>query len=202
MFEEVFDNWNRYDLTRPVNRTQAMLLKERMQLTSQNPDEVKAEYLRSIRYDHVLLKSNPIETQYVVDYMGSKEVRKALHIPDYIQAFDICNDPILRDYRSQMQASAWIYTKLKVRYNIMHYSGTTDAAIPTHGTKMWIKNANYEVTAPQREWKTNGNFSGHLTEYGKFKFVTVHGTGHMAPQWKRQEVTELISHFIHNEPIP
>jgi hypothetical protein len=75
VFEEVFDNWNRYDLTRPVNRTQAMLLKGQRQLTSQTPDEMKADYLRRNRYDHVLLKSNPLETQYVVDYMASKEVR-------------------------------------------------------------------------------------------------------------------------------
>jgi len=36
---------------------------------------MKADYLRRNRYDHVLLKPNPLETQYVVDYMASKEVR-------------------------------------------------------------------------------------------------------------------------------
>ena len=101
-----------------------------------------------------------------------------------------------------MVASVWIYKKFLNRYKMMHYSGTTDAAIPTHGTKMWIKNNNFTETVPQREWKTNGNFSGHLTEYNKFVFVTVHGTGHMAPQWKRQEVTDLITNFIHDTPIP
>ena len=102
-----------------------------------------------------------------------------------------------------MAGSVWIYNNfMEHGYRIMHYSGTTDAAIPTHGTKMWIKNQNYTVTAEQRDWKTNGKFSGHITEYGPFRFVTVHGTGHMAPQWKRQEVTELISHFIHGEQIP
>ena len=117
----------------------------------------------------------------MTDYLNSKEVRKALHIPDFIQDFEICNDEILRHYRSQMEASVWIYTKLKDKYKIMHYSGITDAAIPTHGTKMWIKNENYTVTVLQREWNTNGKFSGHITEYGNFVFVTVHGTGHMAP---------------------
>ena len=52
-----------------------MLLKGQRQRTSQTHDEMKADYLRRNRYDHVLLKSNPLETQYVVDYMASKEVR-------------------------------------------------------------------------------------------------------------------------------
>ena len=90
---------------------------------------------------------------------------------------------------------------MKDQYKLMHYSGITDGAVPTNGTKNWIKNAGFEVTKQQRSWNTNGNFSGHITEYGKFWFVTVHGTGHMAPQWKRPEVTGLITKFIHDKEI-
>ena len=46
------------------------------------------------------LKFDPLETPYVTEYMNSADVRKALHIPDSIQAFDICNETILYDYMS------------------------------------------------------------------------------------------------------
>jgi len=63
----------------------------------------------------------------------------------------------------------------------MHYSGNTDGAIPTLGTKAWIKNQKFAVTKEKREYHTHGNFTGHITEYGNFVFATVNGTGHMAP---------------------
>lgn len=90
---------------------------------------------------------------------------------------------------------------MKQKYRLLHYSGTTDGAVPTHGTKQWIKAQNFTVTNAQRQWNVNGKPAGHITEYGNFWFATVHDTGHMAPQWKRQEVYELVSNFIHEQPI-
>ena len=89
------------------------------------------------------------------------------------------------------------------QYRILHYSGTTDGAVPTNGTKSWIKNGNFKEFKAQRSWTTNGNFSGHITEYGSgsFLFATVHNTGHMAPQWKRPEVQGLITKFIFEQDI-
>lgn len=38
-----------------------------------------------------------------------------------------------------------------------------------------------------------------MTRYDGLDFVTVHGAGHMAPQWKRKEVTGMITSWLHDE---
>jgi carboxypeptidase C (cathepsin A) len=110
----------------------------------------------------------------------------------------MCSDTI--KYQISLEGSVWIYRALKEKYKILHYSGTTDGAVPTAGTKKWIANEKFTQTALRR-WSVGGVEQGHITEYGTFWFATVHGTGHMAPQWKRKEVTELVTKFIHGEKI-
>jgi len=48
---------------------------------------------------------------------------------------------------------------------------------------------------------TNGQVSGYIIDYDNFQFATIHGVGHMAPQWKRQDVTQLVTAFTHEQPI-
>ena len=83
----------------------------------------------------------------------------------------------------------------------MHYSGDTDGAVATLGTRRWIKQQPWPITKEWRPWTTNGDLSGYLEDRGQFIFATIHGVGHMAPQWKRQAVTQLITRFAHNRPL-
>jgi len=46
---------------------------------------------------------------------------------------------------------------------------------------------------------TNSQVSGYVEKYDGLDFVTVHGVGHMAPQWRPQDVTQMISAWLHNE---
>ncbi len=48
---------------------------------------------------------------------------------------------------------------------------------------------------------TGNQTSGFITRYEGLDFVTVHGVGHMSPQWKRQDVTSLITNWIWDKPI-
>ena len=50
----------------------------------------------------------------------------------------MCSDTL--DYNLQDEASLWIYNVLNGHPDIrmMFYSGDTDGAIPTYGSKMWI----------------------------------------------------------------
>ena len=81
----------------------------------------------------------------------------------------------------------------------MHYSGDTDGAVPTVGTRRWIEQQEWEKTSEWRPWITDGQLSGYHVDYDNFKFVTIHGVGHMAPQWKRKDVTMMVTKFIHGE---
>jgi len=83
----------------------------------------------------------------------------------------------------------------------MFYSGDTDGAVPTYGTKQWIQELGWEVQDAWRPWYTHGQVSGYLEQYDGLLFATVKGVGHMAPQWARKPMTDLINHFIHDEPM-
>lgn len=119
--------------------------------------------------------------------MNNETVRTALHIPDDAPGWDMCSATL--DYHVQEEASLWIYEILKVNgIRIMFYSGDTDGAVPTYGTKRWIKDLNWPVKQEWAPWKSDGQVAGYLTKYDGLDFMTVKGAGHMAPQEKRLAV--------------
>lgn len=59
----------------------------------------------------------------------------------------------------------------------------------------------WPVTRATRPWFVDGQFEGEITSYDGMDFATIHGVGHMAPQWKRKAVTSLITAWVHDEPI-
>ncbi len=109
-------------------------------------------------------------------------------------------------YRAFREGSIWIYHILlgyPARYRLLHYSGDTDGAVATLGTRRWIQAQSWKIAKEWTAWTTDGDLSGYFESYlnGSFTFATVHGVGHMAPQWKRKDVTELVTKFIHNIPL-
>ena len=154
-----------------------------------------------------MLKSMPEENlkvsgDFVSDYVNSQELRDALHIPTAMPGWHNCNNNVTNNYFTYLEGSIWIYPILKAYgYKMMHYSGDTDGAVPTIGTRRWIDKLNFDITNGWRQWIIDGNVAGFIIDYANFVFVTVHGVGHMAPQWKRKEVTQLITNYIHDKPI-
>ena len=70
------------------------------------------------------------------DYINREDVRKALNIPPSIQSWNQCGGI---EYFYQYEGSFWIYPILKsYGYRILFFSGDTDGAVPTLGTKRWI----------------------------------------------------------------
>ena len=43
------------------------------------------------------------------------------------------------EYHPEPEGSKWIYKVLKNKIRILFYSGDTDGALPTFGTKKWIE---------------------------------------------------------------
>ena len=48
---------------------------------------------------------------------------------------------------------------------------------------------------------TMGNTIEIIEKYDGLDFVTVKGVGHMAPQWARQPMQDMITSWIHDEPF-
>ena len=82
----------------------------------------------------------------------------------------------------------------------MFYSGDTDGAVNTYGTKRWIEELNWPVKTAWKPYMTDGQVSGYVTQYEGLDFVTVKGVGHMAPQWAKKPTQQMITNWVHNIP--
>jgi hypothetical protein len=220
LFDQMSDltgdlNW--YDLFRvpnPIDGTTMLRVTDEERYGSVMIGGVEKTYKKGYTFAEYTpwLKNHPgafsqmVHGDFVTDYINSPEVRAALHIPDDIQAFEECSDAIGANWHYQEEASEWIYKVLKANgIKMLHYSGDTDAAVSSFGTKRWIKQLNWNVEAKWRPWyvTTAGGkqVSGYIEVYEGLTFATVKGVGHMAPQWARQQVQHLITSFMHGEPI-
>jgi len=136
----------------------------------------------------------------LLDYFNRIDVRQALHIPMHIQPWDLCTDEII--YNIEPEGSQFIYEALYGKYKILHYSGDIDGAVPTKGTKNWIKTMNWTQTDMWTPWFYNGQIGGYFEEYeGLFTFASVHGAGHMVPEDKPEEAYHLIFNWMFDRPI-
>lgn len=131
----------------------------------------------------------------IIEYLNNSTVRAAMHIPDTVQAWDLCTNSIL--YTESPKGSQWVYEKLKGLYRVLKYSGDTDGAVPTFGSLQWINELNWEIKEQWRSYSLDGQVAGYIeVRDGNFTFGTVHGAGHMAPQFKRPETYHLIFNWL------
>jgi carboxypeptidase C (cathepsin A) len=94
----------------------------------------------------------------------------------------------------------WIYEVLKDNVRKLFYSGDTDGAVSTYGSKLWIMDLNWQTTKAWAPWYTDEQCSGFVQKYDGLDFVTVKGVGHMAPQWARKACLQMIESFVNNTP--
>ena len=124
----------------------------------------------------------------LLDWMNLSETREALHIPDYVQTWDLCQSSPSWHYTSQPEGSQWIYEELMGKIHMLHYSGDTDGAVPTLGTQNWIASTDWKVSTEWTPYFVDAQVAGYTEYYENdsnsdvgFTFGTVHGAGHMAP---------------------
>lgn len=132
-------------------------------------------------------------------YYNRPDVKKALHVKESITWKDCSN----LSYDQSKKGSIWVYPKLfKNQIKVWIYSGDTDGVVPYNGSRDWIINLNLQVVKPERVWNIdNDRAAGIIIEYSNLTFVTVHGTGHMVPQWKRREAFHMFNSFINGSPL-
>ena len=67
----------------------------------------------------------------------------------------------LKDIKMAIQATRVLQHQTK----LMFYSGDTDGAITTFGSKSWMKNLGWDVLEAYRPWYTDGQVSGYTQLY-------------------------------------
>ena len=115
--------------------------------------------------------------------------------------WDLCNGDINTNYNRSETGSIDVYETLHDKYKVLIYSGDTDMAVPTYGTRDWIDNLNWPILKPWKQFFVDGQVGGYVEtrDTGKFTFATIHGAGHMAPQWRRSPTYHVIFNFINNK---
>merc|ERR1711957_410420 len=131
-------------------------------------------------------------------FFNSKEVKEALYVPQNIR-WGMCSSKVGAHYHvDREKGSIFLYEDLiKSGIKIMKYSGDTDAAVPFTGTRQWIYNLKLETLKKWRSWRVNDKeVAGYVVKYKGLTFVTVKGTGHMVPQWKKKEAFHMLTQFL------
>lgn len=146
-------NW--YDLYRPVypetilsnqkalraNRHASVMIDGQQRTYKRG--YTQAEYTPFAR--HLMATSEPVILgDYLSGYMNRQDVREAFHIPSHVQTWEMCSETL--EYHEQHEASQWIYSVLKNKVRKLFYSGDTDGAVTTYGSKRWIKDLDWDVT--------------------------------------------------------
>lgn len=152
---------------------------------------------RPVRENDDMLRELPPCTygSGLLDYLNLDVVRQALHVPNDVQAWDLCTNEI--NYIIQPKGSQWIYEKLQGKIRMLHYSGDVDGAVPTIGTENWINTLGWNTTEDWQSYMYMGQVAGYFETYeGDFTFATVHGAGHMAPQFKPPQTYKLIFDWL------
>lgn len=146
----------------------------------------------------------------VSDYLNQADVRAAFHIPDYVGPYYQCVPETHQmpagnwSYTVQREASMWIYPILKAAgIRQIFFSGDTDGAVGLAGSREWMKVLNWPIVKKWQPWYTtltiNPEVSGYVVQYEGLDFATVHGVGHMAPQWARKQVQSMFNNWIQNK---
>lgn len=86
---------------------------------------------------------------------------------------------------------------------MLKFSGDVDGAVPTTGSRNWIDSLGRTINEPWREWfiPQSPVASGSIVEYDGLTFATVHGAGHMAPQFKPAQTYHLIFNWLKQTAI-
>lgn len=85
---------------------------------------------------------------------------------------------------------------------IIFYSGDTDGAIGTYGSKQWIKELGWKVTKSWTQWKlspTDDKVRGYYERRDGMDFLTIHGVGHLAPEWAREPTNRILTDWVRQE---
>lgn len=73
--------------------------------------------------------------------------------------------------------------------------------MPTRGTRYWLQDLGWTVKKAYQPYFFNNNVGGYIEERDGLTFATVHGVGHMAPQWNRAGTYHLIFNWLLGRPI-
>eukprot|EP01017_Pseudomicrothorax_dubius_P015371 TRINITY_DN1773_c0_g2_i1.p1 TRINITY_DN1773_c0_g2~~TRINITY_DN1773_c0_g2_i1.p1 ORF type:complete len:449 (-),score=129.43 TRINITY_DN1773_c0_g2_i1:388-1734(-) len=136
------------------------------------------------------------------EWLDKEEVRKALHIPaSNDEPFKICQQ--LNFTRASTDDVKYLRDLAELDFPLLFYSGDTDMNVPYTCTLRTLENQSWKLIEEWRAWYVDtGRLGGFLMQWmegKKVTFATIYGTGHLAAQWKPEEVSLIVSRTLKGE---
>ncbi|KAH7725384.1 Serine carboxypeptidase F41C3.5 precursor [Aphelenchoides avenae] len=141
-------------------------------------------------------------TPDLVAYLNGDDVRRALHIPDFVQRWSEC-DGSMPGYNKTVH-SVLNQTKnlLASGVRVLLYYGDTDSMCNFIMGQRFAASLGYKETSQKEPWALSVGLAGFKTDYeGGLTFITVRGVGHMVPQWAPRRAQYFMRQFVQNGPI-
>jgi cathepsin A (carboxypeptidase C) len=168
--------------------------KKAEEIIRQAPDYMKRQKLSSSQkpdcyYDGITL------------YLQREDVRKAIHIPDSVPAWEECVD---FNYVQQYDDMAYqLKTTMNANVRILIYNGDCDTVCNAMGDKQFIDSLGREQLNLTYPWFYKQDYqnqnAGWQTLYDGIHFISVRGSGHFVPMDKPREALQMITNFIRNQ---
>lgn len=168
-----------------------------------------------------------IDSRQAVAYLNRADVQRALHIHSAqvnSGAWTICQDEPFLNYTGGGTDRVSIYQRLAATRRVMVYDGDSDSGAQREAE--WCLSSLFDVRKKWARWMYNRTCAprpdvgetycqdgpqvgGYVTQYaprggegkGEVRYVTVHGSGHMVPQWKPEAAYKMIDAFLAEEPL-
>nr|XP_058893753.1 lysosomal protective protein isoform X2 [Kogia breviceps] len=115
-------------------------------------------------------------------YLNNPLVRKALHIPNQLPRWDVCNFLVNIQYHRLYQTMCSQYLKLLAaqKYRILLYNGDVDMACNFMGDEWFVDSLNQKVEVQRRPWlvdygDSGEQIAGFVKEFSHITFLTIKG---------------------------
>uniref|UniRef100_A0A914Q308 Serine carboxypeptidase n=1 Tax=Panagrolaimus davidi TaxID=227884 RepID=A0A914Q308_9BILA len=84
---------------------------------------------------------------------------------------------------------------------VLLYYGDTDLVCNFLMGQQFTHQLGYPLIEAKTPWKYNKQIAGFKTTYDGVIFLTIRGSGHMAPQYRAPQTTSAIKKFVKNLSI-
>uniref|UniRef100_A0A0N5CGB2 Carboxypeptidase n=1 Tax=Strongyloides papillosus TaxID=174720 RepID=A0A0N5CGB2_STREA len=143
-------------------------------------------------------------------YLNTKDVRDALHIPDYIPQWAECNLDINENYIGQYDDTSSVFQQMidsNYPLRILIYNGDVDTACDFLADQWFIEELaaknRYSVSVKRDAWWFRQQIAGYWKQFqgGKITIdqLTVKGAGHLVPLDRPGPALQMINNFLHNK---
>jgi hypothetical protein len=144
-------------------------------------------------------------------YLNQQSVYEALNVADaqkYFKSWAMCaNIPYTPTEKNEPRD---IYPTLVANYDVLIYNGDVDGCVPMTDNEAWTSGMGYPEAAggSWHPWMLDDQVAGYATNYdvsslgsGSFQFITVHGSGHMVPQYQPARAYAMLTKYLSGKPF-